>query len=380
MPSSAFATTTTTCIAKDWPAFSDCVTNAGTTNPVEIDVTGNAQLPSTGYKIVSQNISIVLLGDSTNGGGMFTQPTDGNYDLTFKGPITAPTRQIFSGFLLTNPVIIAGSTVTVLPEWFGAKGDDSGDDALALNLAVASCGSIKGNGTYKISSTINVDLYKLSPSQKCSSSSPSSFIYDFSGGEIHNNGSGYAFDIFVSQFSGGNPILQIIGGHSTGSPTAAGFMRVTDVEAPFIFGWKLDHYSNANAIGFYHRDWAGWSENLTSWKNTCLGLQTCYQFDGGADTVRLGPVGSEATDFALTGVKEEELSLLLIESNAAIECTRSLIRNLLTGEEYIPEVKVDRQPLPPTIIPPEEDAEAKKLKARLNKAAELLKQKRERLH
>ena len=80
------------------------------------------------------------------------------------------------------------------------------------------------------------------------------------------------------------------------------------------------------------------------------------------------------------GVKDEELSMLLIESNAAVECTLSLIRNLLTGEEYIPVVKVDKQALYPSITPPAEDLEAKKLKARLGKAAELLKQKRERLH
>jgi ATP-dependent helicase YprA (DUF1998 family) len=80
------------------------------------------------------------------------------------------------------------------------------------------------------------------------------------------------------------------------------------------------------------------------------------------------------------GVKDEELLMFLIESNAAVECTISLIKNLLAGEEYIPAIKIEKQPLYPQITPPEEDQEVKKLTARLNKAATLLKQKRERLH
>ncbi|HAM52990.1 MAG TPA: hypothetical protein DCP92_20680 [Nitrospiraceae bacterium] len=80
------------------------------------------------------------------------------------------------------------------------------------------------------------------------------------------------------------------------------------------------------------------------------------------------------------GVKDEELLMFLIESNAAVECTISLIKNLLAGEEYMPVIKIEKQSLYPQITPPEEDQEVKKLTVRLNKAAELLKKKRERLH
>jgi ATP-dependent helicase YprA (DUF1998 family) len=80
------------------------------------------------------------------------------------------------------------------------------------------------------------------------------------------------------------------------------------------------------------------------------------------------------------GVKNEELSLFLVESDGAVECARNLIRNLLSGEKFIPRIRIEKRPLYPEITPPEEDLEVKNLKHRLNKAAELLKKKRERLH
>ncbi|MEP3482569.1 MAG: DEAD/DEAH box helicase [Fuerstiella sp.] len=80
------------------------------------------------------------------------------------------------------------------------------------------------------------------------------------------------------------------------------------------------------------------------------------------------------------GVTDEELEQLLSESNASVACTRSLITALLTGEVVAPKIiefEIEEQP---AVIPPEPDADAIKLAARLGKASEILKRKRDRLH
>lgn len=80
------------------------------------------------------------------------------------------------------------------------------------------------------------------------------------------------------------------------------------------------------------------------------------------------------------GVKSEELEQLLIESNAARVCTLSLLDVLLEGRVDLPAVRVMERPRGPSIEPPPEDEETKKLNHRLHKAADILKRKREREH
>lgn len=80
------------------------------------------------------------------------------------------------------------------------------------------------------------------------------------------------------------------------------------------------------------------------------------------------------------GVTDEELEQLLSESNASVACTKSLITALLTGQTVIPEIIEFEIPDQPDIVPPEPDIEAEKLAARLSKASEILKRKRDRLH
>ena len=80
------------------------------------------------------------------------------------------------------------------------------------------------------------------------------------------------------------------------------------------------------------------------------------------------------------GVDDEELEQLLVESNASVECTKSLITALLTGETVLPSVtefEIDQRV---EVVPPEPDEEMEKLKARLGKASGILKKKRERIH
>jgi DEAD/DEAH box helicase domain-containing protein len=80
------------------------------------------------------------------------------------------------------------------------------------------------------------------------------------------------------------------------------------------------------------------------------------------------------------GVDNEDLALLFVESNAAVACSLSLLAWLLEGEQIVPEIVIEKKPLPDAIEPPKPDIEAIKLNNRLQKASELLRKKRERQH
>jgi DEAD/DEAH box helicase domain-containing protein len=80
------------------------------------------------------------------------------------------------------------------------------------------------------------------------------------------------------------------------------------------------------------------------------------------------------------GVNSEELEALLIESNAAVACTRSLLDVLLDGRITLPEVRVLHSPRHPAVEPTEPDADAIRLGQRLDRAAHILDQKRRKLH
>jgi DEAD/DEAH box helicase domain-containing protein len=80
------------------------------------------------------------------------------------------------------------------------------------------------------------------------------------------------------------------------------------------------------------------------------------------------------------GVEDAELERFLAESDAARECTRSLLTALATGEVVLPEVTF--HPLDGAAGPPAPpiDEEKVKLEARLGKASRVLARKRSRTH
>ncbi|MBF0429772.1 MAG: DEAD/DEAH box helicase [Fibrobacteria bacterium] len=80
------------------------------------------------------------------------------------------------------------------------------------------------------------------------------------------------------------------------------------------------------------------------------------------------------------GIENEELIAFLVFSNAAVECAKSLLVHLISGELRYPEIKTIKRLLPDDIEPLGEDEEKQKLRKRLGKAGLLLKKKRERLH
>jgi DEAD/DEAH box helicase domain-containing protein len=79
------------------------------------------------------------------------------------------------------------------------------------------------------------------------------------------------------------------------------------------------------------------------------------------------------------GVDSRELEEFLVESNAAVECTRSLLEALLEKSVRIPEISVSRTPLSVRQASPE-DIEKKRVSQKLSRAARILRDKRERLH
>jgi DEAD/DEAH box helicase domain-containing protein len=80
------------------------------------------------------------------------------------------------------------------------------------------------------------------------------------------------------------------------------------------------------------------------------------------------------------GVENVDLESLLIESNAAVVCTQSLLTSLIDGGVELPQIQVVELEGYPAINPPPVDEAALKLNTRLNRAAKVLKDKRERLH
>jgi len=80
------------------------------------------------------------------------------------------------------------------------------------------------------------------------------------------------------------------------------------------------------------------------------------------------------------GVDNEKLEQLLIESNAAVACTGSLLTMLVQGKVEAPDVQVLEQARAAAVEPPPEDIDRIKLGSRLSKASKILKTKREKQH
>ena len=80
------------------------------------------------------------------------------------------------------------------------------------------------------------------------------------------------------------------------------------------------------------------------------------------------------------GVSDADLEELLVESNASVACTSSLIKALLTGKIDMPDVVQVEITARTGVISPEPDEEHEKFKNRLAKASRILKSKRARIH
>ncbi len=80
------------------------------------------------------------------------------------------------------------------------------------------------------------------------------------------------------------------------------------------------------------------------------------------------------------GVTDPGLETCLIVSDAAVRCTESLLTAMITGAVVVPEIRSLTTPISPCIDPAPEDAEMKALRRKMSRAADNLKQKRERQH
>ena len=80
------------------------------------------------------------------------------------------------------------------------------------------------------------------------------------------------------------------------------------------------------------------------------------------------------------GVSDEELEMLFIESNAATQCTRSLLKSLMDGSIVVPEVAFQKRGTVEQIPSDPKNQELKRLNVKLTRAANVLQEKRARLH
>ena len=80
------------------------------------------------------------------------------------------------------------------------------------------------------------------------------------------------------------------------------------------------------------------------------------------------------------GVEDTELTELLVESNASVACTKSLLHAVTTGNIIAPEIHSSSLDERQRIDAPAEDLDRKRLQHRLSKANKILHQKRTRLH
>ncbi len=80
------------------------------------------------------------------------------------------------------------------------------------------------------------------------------------------------------------------------------------------------------------------------------------------------------------GISNENLENLLVESNAAVACTNSLLTVLLQGKVIAPEIETITVLIPAEILTPAEDFEKKRIQQKLGRAAKALQKKRERIH
>ena len=80
------------------------------------------------------------------------------------------------------------------------------------------------------------------------------------------------------------------------------------------------------------------------------------------------------------GVTDEDLENLLVESNASVVCTSSLLTALIKGEIEEPNVGTIKTALQAAITMDPEEEERLMVKRKLGRAAKILQKKRERLH
>ena len=80
------------------------------------------------------------------------------------------------------------------------------------------------------------------------------------------------------------------------------------------------------------------------------------------------------------GVENGELEAFMTESDATSKCTLSLLRALLEGSVVVPEIRIRRIPVTPAVDPVTPDEEQARINRKLNRAADILKRKRDRLH
>ena len=86
----------------------------------------------------------------------------GSGAITINGSFAVPLFQVFAGFAPGDVAIGVGACSAVFPQWWGARGNGTVDDTLAVQCAITSAPAARNRwprGTYRITSSINLTYH-----------------------------------------------------------------------------------------------------------------------------------------------------------------------------------------------------------------------------
>jgi len=139
-------------VTDDEPAFALAIAAAAGGRVIVTEATTSYKLSS--HVTIPAGVTVEF-----RQGGLLS--IDTSIVFTVNGTIEAGLYQIFSG--AGTAVLAAGSCEQVIPQWFGAVGDDSTDNATALNAAMVAAQNVGTMfipaGTYQLSTPINTWEY-----------------------------------------------------------------------------------------------------------------------------------------------------------------------------------------------------------------------------
>ena len=114
-------------------------------------------------------------------GVIFNNPA--SYTMSFTSPFFAGGYQVFSGFTNSGSITFSGNaTGTILPEWFGAKGDGATDCVIPFTVALGAGNNLvkADSRTYYFSSGINIpDTVALCGTSMIPGNPPSGTVFQF---------------------------------------------------------------------------------------------------------------------------------------------------------------------------------------------------------
>lgn len=168
---------------------------------------------------VPSDVHIFFVGE-----GALKKEVKRRFSVVIQAPITAPQRQIFVGF--EPGEVVLRNSQKAIPQWWGAKADDDGDDSTAIQCAIDSSASVVHlpQGHYIVNQPLNI------------TNRPGGGLifqgdgFSFESGTIlHANTGGVLFDTSGTQFVDFRD-FSVEGGRTNPSTVAFLFARSAKIE------------------------------------------------------------------------------------------------------------------------------------------------------